>query len=114
MAANITSAPTILQGLSIVAYSFSWTGTTPVGTMSVQVSNDYAVNPVGVVVNAGTWTTVPIMLSNGSISTSAPVTGNTGTGFFDVSLTGAYASRVVYTFTSGTGTLAATICGKVS
>lgn len=113
MTANITSAVTVLQSISDISYSFSWTGTSPVGTMSVQVSNDYAVSTNGTVSNAGTWTTIPILLSTGSTATSAPVTGNTGTGFFDIT-TGAYAIRTVYTFASGTGTLTATVAGKVS
>ncbi len=113
MAANITSAPTILQSLSKVSYAFSWSGTSPVGTLSAQVSNDYSVLPTGVVNNAGTWNTIPLLLSDGTTATSVAVTGNTGSGFFDIS-TSAYACRVLYTFTSGVGTLAATVNGKVS
>lgn len=113
MTANITSAPTVLQGLSELSYGYSWTGTSPIGTMSVQVSNDYSVLPNGTVNNAGTWNTIPILLSSGSVATSAPVTGNTGNGFFDVA-TAAYAVRTIYTFSSGTGALTATIAGKVS
>lgn len=113
MASNITSAVTVLQSVSDVSYSFVWNGTSPVGTIICQVSNDYALTPTGGVGNAGTWNTIPFLLSTGTVATSAPVTGNTGTGFLDVT-TSAYAIRVVYTTASGTGTLSAIVNGKVA
>ena len=113
MAGNLTSTPTILQSLTLVSYSLSWSGTSPVGTVSVQVSNDYALNSNGSVQNAGTWNTLTLQY-NGGATTTIPVSGNTGTGFVDVSGTGAYAIRLIYTAASGTGTLQATINGKVS
>ena len=113
MAANITSAPTVLQSISQVSYSVSWTGTTPVGALSVQVSNDYSINPNGTVNNAGTWNTMTLQY-NGSAVTTIPVTGNSGSGLIDITDTAAYAIRLVYTATSGTGSLVAIINGKVS
>ncbi len=111
-AASITSNPTILQSLTTGSYSFSWSGAAPIGTVSVEVSDDYSLNPDGTVKNSGNWITVPL-LYNGSVVQSVPVTGNTGAGFIDWS-SGAYAIRTVYTKTSGTGTLQATFNGKVS
>lgn len=113
MSSNITSAPTVLQSLTRVSYAVAWVGTAPVGTVSVQVSNDYSIGPNGIVVNAGTWNTVTL-LYNGTLVTSVPVTGNTGNGFVEVNETAAYAMRLVYTAASGSGTLTATIVGKVS
>lgn len=113
MTANITSLVTILQSVTGVSYALSWSGTSPVGTASVQVSNDYSLNPNGSVRNSGTWTTVYINV-NGVPAASAPITGNTGTGFIDVEKTMAYAIRLIFTFASGTGTLNAVINGKVS
>lgn len=113
MSSNITSAPTVLQSLSRVSYSCSWVGTAPVGTISVQVSNDYSIGPNGVVANAGTWNTVTL-LYNGVLVMSVPISGNSGNGFVEVNETAAYAIRLVYTATSGTGTLTATVVGKVS
>lgn len=114
MAGNLTSTPTILQSLTSVGYSLSWTGTSPVGTVSIQLSNDYALNPDGrTVENSGTWTTMTVSY-NGSNVTTVPVTGNTGTLYIDITKTAGYASRLIYTFTSGTGTLNALINGKVS
>ena len=112
-AASITSAPTILQSLTIPNYSVVWSGTTPIGTLAVQASDDYALNPDGTVQNAGTWNTLPLSLAGSSV-TSIPVTGNTGNGMIDIYGLGAYAIRLVYTKTSGTGTLTAKINGKVA
>ncbi len=107
MATSITSLITILSNLSMMSYSYSWTGTSPVGTISVQVSDDYAVNSDGSVKNAGTWNNLPL-------STTPSVSGNTGNGFIDIDQLGAYAIRTVYTAVSGTGTLTAIFKGKVS
>lgn len=113
MSANITSAPTVLQSISQVCYSVSWTGTSPVGTISVQASNDYSIDPNGQVNNPGTWATMTLQY-NGSAVTSIPVTGNSGNGLIDITDTAAYAIRLVYTAGSGTGTLQAIVSGKVS
>jgi len=96
----------------MLAYSYSWVGSTPVGTITVQVSNDYSLNPVGAVLNAGTWNNL-IFNVGGTPTSSIAVSGNTGNGFLDIQL-GGYAIRTVYTKGSGTGTLQATIAGKVS
>lgn len=97
----------------MLSYSYSWAGTSPSGSISVQVSNDYSLDPTGTVLNAGTWNTITF-LSGGSLVTSAAVSGNTGVGGIDVFQTGFYAIRTLYTFVSGTGTLQAYINGKVS
>lgn len=113
MASNITSLVTILQGISGVSYSLAWTGTTPVGTASVQVSNDYSLNPNGTVDSAGTWTTIFLNV-NGTPATTIPISGNTGNGFINIADMEGYAIRLIYTAGSGTGTLNATVNGKVS
>jgi len=114
MASNITSAVTIITNLTMASYTFSWVGTTPVGAVSIQASNDYTLGPDGVtVINAGTWNTLPLAIS-GSLVSSAPVSGNTGNGEIDMCDLAAYAIRAVYTPTSGTGTLNATINCKVA
>jgi hypothetical protein len=115
MATSLTSDVTVIQKLSCPSYSYSWAGTSPVGAVSVEISNDYSQNADGSVKNAGTWTAIYFQLNGaGALVNSAPVTGNTGTGFIDVPITGAYAIRTVFTRTSGTGTLTATICCKVT
>ena len=107
MSGNIISAVTIIQKLSMRSYDISWSGTTPVGAMSVQVSNSYSQNADGSVRNAGNWTTL-------TLSSPPTVSGNTGNGFIDVDATGAFAMRLVFTRTSGTGTMQATISAKVA
>lgn len=107
MSGNIISKVTIVSKLSMIGYDISWAGATPIGAMSVQVSNTYTQNGDGSVRNPGTWTTV-------IFSTPTPVTGNTGNGFIDVDATGAFAIRLVYTRTSGNGLMNAVINAKVS
>ncbi len=113
MAASITSNPTVLNSLTLGSYSYSWTGTVPVGAISVQVSNDYALNPDGTVKNDGTWVTVFVVLNGTTTTDTIPLSGASGEGLVEWS-TGAYAIRTVYTRTSGTGTLQVIVNGKVS
>jgi len=107
MSSNITSLVTIVSNISMMSYSYSWVGTSPVGTISVQVSDDYSQNAEGQVMNAGTWNTLPL-------SVTPTVSGNTGNGFIDIDQLGSYAIRTVYTATSGSGTLNCIYKGKVS
>ena len=113
MSGNLTSAVTIISGISMLSYGFSWVGTSPVGTVSVQVSNDYALDVTGAVANAGTWNTLTLNVG-GTPATTVAVSGNTGNGGVDIFQTGFYAIRCIYTRASGTGTLQATIAGKVA
>jgi len=107
MSANITSLVTIISNISMMSYSYSWSGVSPIGSVSVQVSNDYTQNSDGSVNNAGTWNTLPL-------STTPVITGNTGTGAIDFDQLGFYAIRTVYTVSSGTGTLTCQYKGKVA
>lgn len=101
--ASTTSLVTICDNMSALSYDVSWTGTSPIGVLSVQISNTYSINGEGQVHNAGNWS---------EIATQA-VSGNTGNGMFDITITAAYAIRIVYTKTSGTGTLNVSVHGKV-
>lgn len=107
MSGNLISAVTIIQKLSMISYDISWVGTAPVGVISVQISNTYSQNADGSVKNPGNWTTLVL-------SAPTPVSGNTGNGFIDIDATAAYAARLVYTATSGVGTLNVTVSGKVA
>lgn len=112
MTTSIISAPTIIQKLSMVSYGLSWSGA-PVGSVSVQVSNDYTQDQEGNTLNAGTWNTMTIQ-SGGSSVTSVPISGGPGNGFIDIDQTAGYAMRLVYTFVSGSGTLQVIVNGKVA
>ena len=107
MSGNIISTVSIIDNLSMISYDISWAGTTPIGTMSVQVSNTYTQNVDGTVRNPGNWTTL-------TLSAATPVSGNTGNGGIDVDATGFYAIRLVYNRVSGTGSMQAVINAKVS
>lgn len=107
MSADITSDITIIQKLSLISYSISWNGTSPLGEVIVEVSNDYTQNSDGSVKNAGTWNELPLDLP-------AAVSGNVDNGFIDVESNGGYALRLRYLRTSGTGTIQAVISAKVS
>lgn len=106
--ASLTSLVTIIQKLSIVSYDIAWSaGSTPVGDITVEVSNTYSLDASGAVANAGTWTAI-------ALSSPIHITGNSGNAFVSLSELGAYAIRVKYTRTSGSGTLNVTVAGKVA
>lgn len=107
MTSSIISAVTLLPTLSMVSYDVSWTGTAPVGVVTVEVSNTYKQSADGTVTNSGNWTTLVL-------SSPTPVSGSTGNGFIDVDATAGYAIRLVYTRTSGTGTFNAVVNGKIA
>lgn len=104
--ASITSIPSIISNTSMVSYDISWSGTSPVGTVDVQISNTYKQNADGSVAVAGNWTSL-------TLSTPFSISGNTGFGMINLSDLSSYAIRIVYTKTSGVGTLNAYIAGKV-
>ena len=105
---------TFLKSMSVISYDISWTGTSPLGTITIEVSNSYKANPDGSTAVAGHWNAVPFQNSTGTIVQAIAVSGNTGSAFIDIRITGAEAIRIVYTATSGTGSLTAIISGKVT
>lgn len=113
MSADIVSAITIIRDISVASYSYAWTGSSPVGTISVQVSNDVTFFPDGSINNAGNWVSLPLVV-DGSTITAVPISGNSGNGILDIPITGVYAIRTIYTRTSGSGTLNAVINCKVT
>lgn len=107
MSDDIVSEVTIIQKISLVSYSFSWSGSSPVGVITIEVSNDFSLNGDGSVRNEGTWSAL-------DIDPAGAVSGSSGTGFVNISDISAYAIRAVYTSTSGTGTIQGYITGKVA
>ena len=101
--ASITSTPLVIQQLSLISFQTVWSGSSPVGALQVQTSNDFALNGDGSVRTAGTWT---------NVGSSVAVSGNSGSLEIALSDVPSYAIRIVYTKTSGTGTLQCLICGK--
>lgn len=96
---------TIIDQLVMVSYAILWTGASPVGNISVEVSNDYSINGQGEVKNPGTWDAIPL-------SAPTPVSGNNDSGFIDIDAHAGFALRLVYTRTSGTGTMQVVVMGK--
>ena len=107
MSGDIVSDVTIIQNTTLISYEISWVGTTPVGTLSVEVSNDYSQNVDGTVRAPGKWTELPL-------SITPAVSGNTDNGFIDITELAAYAIRIKYNRTSGVGTMQAIIVAKVA
>lgn len=107
MSGDITSSVSIIQSTSMISYDVSWTGTAPVGVMAVQVSNSYSQNADGTVKDPGNWTDLVL-------SATPTVSGSPGNGFIDIDECAAYAMRIQYRRTSGTGTMQVVVSGKVS
>lgn len=109
MAASINGPATVIQRLPGISYDISWTGS-PVGTFSVEVSNTVVLGPNGSVIQAGNWYVIPSAALVGSLPVPS---GSPGNGFIDVIGTEAYAVRIIYTATSGTGSLTVVAAAKV-
>lgn len=105
---DVTSLVTDLYNKDNVSIQYVWTGTLS-GSFSVQTSNDYVPNPNGglsaVPLNAGNWSTV-------SIGSGAVALGSADNGTLDMNELSARYLRTIFTYTSGTGNLTATIVGK--
>lgn len=103
--ASITSSVTNIQYLDNIGIQLNFTGV-PVGTFAVQVSADYLQDDYGNVQNAGNW--IPLTLSP-----SPAASGAAAQIYLDLNQLSAPWIRVVYTKTSGTGTLNGYITGKM-
>lgn len=100
MSGNLTSSVTSIQWMDNIGVQLVWTGS-PVGNFFVDVSADYDANTN----NPGNWT--PIALS------PAPTTAAGSPIYIDMNQLSAPFIRVRYVSTSGSGTLTATITGKM-
>jgi hypothetical protein len=107
LATSFTSPATVIQQVSMVSYAMDWTGSSPIGVISLQVSNDYRPATGGQPGVAGNWNDLPL-------SQTCNLTGSTGTGFIDIDQCGAYAIRLKYVASSGTGSLNCQISGKAA
>lgn len=109
MAATITGPATNINGIPGISYDIVWAGS-PVGVFSVQVSNSHIQDTQGNILVAGSWNTLPVANFTGTYPVPA---GSAGFGFLDVYGTEAAWVRLLYTATSGTGTLTVIPAGKV-
>lgn len=104
MGASVTSTLAFVQYQDNVGIQLNWTGT-PTGTFTVQVSVDHAQDTLGNVTVAGNWVTL-------TLSASITAAGSADTAYIDLNQLSAPWARVVYTRTSGTGTLNGYITAK--
>ena len=101
--ASITSKVTNIQFLDSIGVQINFSGA-PVGSFAVQISADYEQDDLGSVKNPGNW--IPLAL------TPAPITALGSPIFIDITLTAAPWIRVVYTKSSGTGSLNVFVTAK--
>jgi hypothetical protein len=100
MAADITTDVTNVQYLDNIGIQIAWSGTAPVGEISIQVSNDYDAK-----LGIGTWTELDFGLP-------ILITGNSGDHLININQVPFVALRLFYDSGSGTGTMTATACFK--
>lgn len=98
MTGNINSTAININQIVVFAMQAIWTGS-PVGTLAIQGSNDYVATAADVV----NWST----LSNTQVTVNGA-----GNFLWNATEMGMYWVRLVYTFTSGSGTLTANFVGK--
>ena len=112
--ASITSAVTCIQFLDNVGIQLNFSGA-PVGDFEIQVSADYEQNPNGSVINAGNWAPLALSyLSGGSFVDSFDIPTSVGSPIYlDLNQLSAPFIRIVYTKTSGSGSLDAFITAKM-
>lgn len=104
MGATITSAAFPCQFQDNIGIQLDWTGS-PVGAFSIQTSIDHAQDSQGVITTAGHWITL-------TLSTAITASGSADDAYIDLNQLSAPWIRVVYTSTSGTGTLDCFIAAK--
>jgi len=104
MASSITSNPVEIENQDNVGIQLHWTGA-PVGTFSAQISSTYSQDINGNVLNAGQWVTLPL-------SPAITASGSPDDAYIDLNQMSALYVRIVYNFTSGTGTLDTYIVAK--
>lgn len=106
LATSVTSSPTNIEGVDNVGYQINFTGT-PTGTFTVEVSADYqpGTSPHEEPINAGNWIALPI-------SPAVTASGAAGSAYIDLNQLSAPWIRIVYTRTSGTGSLDVYVTAK--
>lgn len=104
--ASITGAPINAETLSQVSWQLKWAATgTPVGAIDIQASNNFDRGK-----GTGDWITVPRSLISGWADVQA--TGVSGEHLIQVEDWPATWLRLIYTRTSGSGTLRAWAFGR--
>jgi len=104
MATSLTSPVVEIRNQDNVGIQLHWTGA-PVGDFDFQISSDHAQDSQGNVTNAGNWVSLPL-------SPAISAAGSADDAYVDLNQMSAMYCRVVYTRTSGTGSLSGVIVAK--
>lgn len=104
MATSLTSPVVEIRNQDNVGIQLHWTGA-PVGDFDFQISSDHAQDSQGNVTNAGNWVSLPL-------SPAISAAGSADDAYIDLNQMSAMYCRVVYTRTSGTGSLSGVIVAK--
>lgn len=114
MSGSLTSPVTAITVLDNVAYQLDFSGS-PVGYFQVELSSNYNQDELGNVLNPGTWVPVIFTYFNGTIFvTSSHIPTSSGSPIIiEITQTACPFARVVYTSTSGSGTLNAIVSAKM-
>ncbi len=113
MATTITSPVTCIQWLDNIGVQFIFSGS-PIGSFSVQVSASYSQDLEGNVTNVGTWSPVLLTYWNGSAAVQGlSIPSTVGSPIYvDLNQLSSPWIQVVYTASSGSGTLNSFITAK--
>lgn len=104
MGASITSPIVEVRLQDNIGIQLDWTGT-PTGTFDVQISSNHLQDINGNVQVPGTWVSLPL-------SPAITASGSADTAYIDLNQQSAQYMRIVYTRTSGTGSLTAVVVAK--
>lgn len=107
MATSITSEQAIIEGTDIQAIEVEWTGTSPVGTVTVEVSSYDKKTQTN-----STWKEIVFTNQTGTQVSTMAVSGNSGSHLLHILTLGVNAMRVKYNRTSGTGSLTVILSAK--
>lgn len=105
MGANITSGAVEVKNQDNIGVQLHWTTSDGVGTFSVQISSDHFEDTEGNIVVAGNWVTLPL-------SPAITAASANDDAYIDLNQMSAMYMRVIYTRTSGTGTVSAIVVAK--
>lgn len=104
MASSITSKAQNIQNQDNVGIQLHWAGA-PVGTFTIQISSNHVETTNGDVVVAGDWVFLVL-------SPAITASGSADDAYIDLNQMSAMYVRIIYTRTSGTGTLDAYVVSK--
>jgi len=109
---SIASDPWSMDQMKGFAVQPIWTGSSPVGTITIQGSNDDGGTSGGNPPVITNWTTVSFKDNTGATVSSFSVSGNSGNTMIQDDAQYYRWARLVYTKGSGTGTLSARLEAK--